>query len=84
MLLETVVIFVYCGVGINRYQSNMENEMKTIIHRKSRNFDGLVVENAVKRLPNKEAEYLVKNDGWEYCPKSVYKRVRDAEDPNGI
>ena len=27
MLLETVVIFVYCGVGINRYQSNMESEM---------------------------------------------------------
>jgi hypothetical protein len=55
--------------------------MKTIIHKKSRDFDGLVVENAVKRLPNKEAGYLVKNDGWEYCPKSVYKRVRDAKDP---
>ena len=28
MLLETVVIFVYCGVGISRYQSNMESNMR--------------------------------------------------------
>jgi hypothetical protein len=55
--------------------------VKTIIHKKSRNFDGLVIENAVKRFPDKDAEYLVKNDGWKYCPKSVYKMVRDAIDP---
>ena len=54
--------------------------MKTIIHREPRNFDGVVIENAVKRLPDEKADHLVKNDGWEYCSKSVYKKVRDAVD----
>jgi hypothetical protein len=54
--------------------------MKTIIHKEPRNFDGVVIENAVKRLPDEKADHLVKNDGWEYCSKSVYKKVRDAVD----
>jgi hypothetical protein len=58
--------------------------MKTIIHKASRNYDGIWVENAVKRLPDKDAEHLVKNDGWEYCPKSIYKRVKYAQDPQDL
>lgn len=29
----------------------------------------------VRRISNKDAEYLVKN-GWHYVPKSVWKRER--------
>ena len=69
---------------LTRQERNGVNVMKTIIHKKPKDFDGLTVSGAVKRLPDVDAEYLVKNEGWEYCPKSVYKLVRDAFDLDDI
>ena len=44
-------------------------------------FNGIEVKNAVSRWSDEEAELLVQNEGWEYCSKAVYKKVRDAKDP---
>ena len=36
---------------------------------------------SIKRVSDKEAENLVKEKGWKYCPKSVWKKgVRDKDD----
>ena len=55
--------------------------MKTIIHKEPKRFNGIEVKNAVSRWSDEEAELLVQNEGWEYCSKAVYKKVRDAKDP---
>jgi len=44
-------------------------------------FNGIKVKNAVSRWSDEEAELLVQNEGWRYCSKAVYKKVRDAKDP---
>ena len=55
--------------------------MKTIIHKEPKMFNGIKVKNAVSRWSDEEAELLVQNEGWRYCSKAVYKKVRDAKDP---
>ena len=35
----------------------------------------------ILRVSNKDAEEKVKNEGWNYCPKSEYKKVRDSRPP---
>ena len=61
MLLETVVIFVYCGVGISRYQSNMESEMKqrTTLKRARGEYNLLPKSTVQINLPNGDKLWLI-------------------------
>jgi hypothetical protein len=34
----------------------------------------------IQRSKDAEAENLVKNKGWKYCPKSEWRKVRDKND----
>ena len=35
----------------------------------------------VHRVSNEVAEKMVKEQGWGYCPKSEWKKVRDSRPP---
>ena len=32
----------------------------------------------IQRASDKDAEQMVKTEGWKYCPKSEWKNIRDT------